>query len=616
MNGERSDTITIADHVLIGNSRACALVSSNGSIDWCCLPEFHSPALFASILDSERGGCFSIMPAGRFSTRQDYVPDTNVSRIIFDTAGGSVRLLDAFVALTEEEKTKSLFPDHELLRVVECISGSVDMKLEYKPRIFYGKYPSSLSSVQQLGIQFSWKGCAYILHSTLPTARIRLNESRSEASLQFIISSGERVIFSLSCSEQAPEIIPELKTTGWERMLHTMAYWKNWIDRCRYKGKYAEAVKRSALVLKLLMHAPSGAIIAAPTTSLPEDPGGERNWDYRYCWLRDASFTVRALLQLGFEEEAQAYMAWIIHATRLTHPKLQVVYSVYGHAKLKEEELTWLQGYMNSKPVRTGNKASDQFQLDIYGEVLDAVAAYSSIMEELDRSTKKFVLGLGNIICSHWEQPDNGIWEARSAPLHYTHSKVMAWAGLNRLIFLCRKYKWKDAPVEKFSKTAALVRDRIEEQAYSKKYKTYTRELNGSSVDASLLVLPLVDYCKAAAPRMNGTISMIRKQLSENNLLYRYREISDGLSGREGSFGICTFWLAEVLARAGRREEAEAIFENVLKYANGGGLLSEEIDPASGVLLGNFPQGFTHIGLINTALSLERSVKDGEDHEY
>jgi GH15 family glucan-1,4-alpha-glucosidase len=599
----------LSDYALIGNSRSAALVFKSGSIDWCCLPEFHSPSIFAALLDKEKGGYFSISPVDEYSSTQKYIPETNVLETYFKTDHGEVRLLDAFTALSEKEKAASLFPDHEILRVVDGISGSVKMKLEYVPRVFYGKYLPTLEDRKRLGISFSWKENIYILSSTLEPDHIAVANDKNSAQAEFDVNSGARIIFSLSYSDQSPAVIPELKMTGWSRMEQTITFWKNWISKCRYTGFYDELVRRSALVLKLLEHAPSGAIIASPTTSLPEKIGGKRNWDYRFCWLRDASFTIRALVKLGFEEEAHAYMDWILHATQLTRPRLQVVYSVFGHAYLKEETLDWLSGYRNSAPVRTGNLADSQFQLDIYGEVLDAVYSYEPLITEFDRSTRKFIIGLGNVICKIWNQPDNGIWEIRSSRIHHTHSKVMAWVGLDRLLKLCEKYQWKDAPMGKFKETAARIRGEIERFGYNAKLESYTREFNGANLDASILILPLVEYCDASSSRMYSTVKKIRADLSKNKLIYRYRDVDDGLAGDEGSFGVCNFWLCENLAKSGQLDKAIEIFEMMVQHPGPTGLFSEEIDPEAHELLGNYPQGFTHIGLINAALTIDTELR-------
>jgi GH15 family glucan-1,4-alpha-glucosidase len=337
---------------------------------------------------------------------------------------------------------------------------------------------------------------------------------------------------------------------------------------------------------------------------LPESIGGERNWDYRYCWLRDASFTVRVLVKLGFEDEAHAYMNWVLHATQLTRPELQVVYSVYGHAKLKEEILDWLTGYMNSRPVRIGNKADTQFQLDVYGEVLDAIYAYAPLVKEFDNASRKFIIGLGKVICKAWNKPDNGIWEIRSPNVHHTHSKVMAWVGLDRLIKLCNEYNWKDASLKQFMDTLALIEAEVERSGYNSQLKSYTRELHGSNPDASLLTLSIVGYCEYTSARMISTVKLIEECLSNEDLIYRYRNVDDGLNGDEGSFAICNFWLVENLAQTGEIVKAIKIFETTLRHASPTGLLSEQIDPATGGLLGNYPQAFTHIGLINAAMSI------------
>ena len=599
----------LSDYALIGNSCTAALISRNGSIDWCCFPEFHSPSVFAALLDRKKGGYFSIEPSETYQTHQRYLPDTNVVETNFDTSTGKVRMLDAFTALEEPDRSRALYPDHEILRIIEGVAGEVRMKLEYAPRIFYGQHIPKLKDHQRLGVQFSWKENTLILLSTLEDRQIKIQVGEGVTEAEFHITKGQKIIFSLSYSNQGPAVIPELMHTGVKRMSDTINYWQRWIARCRYHGVYSEHVKRSALVLKLLGHAPSGSIIAAPTTSLPELIGGERNWDYRYCWLRDASFTIRVLINLGFEDEAHAYMNWIIHATRLTQPKLQAVYSVYGHNSLKEHTLSWLSGYKNSSPVRIGNKADLQFQLDVYGEVLDAIYSYARIVKQFDKASRKFIIGLGKVICKIWTEPDNGIWEIRSALIHHTHSKAMAWIGLDRLEKLCQKYKWSEAPLDRFSETRRMIRAEIEKFGYNEKLGSYTRELRGSNPDASLLTLSLMGYCDYTSTRMTSTVKFIRKNLSNRGLTYRHRNINDGLAGDEGSFIICNFWLVENLARSGEVEKAVELFESTLELAGTTGLLSEEVDPESHALIGNYPQGFSHIGLINAAISIDAVLK-------
>jgi GH15 family glucan-1,4-alpha-glucosidase len=602
----------LKDYSLIGNSRSAALASKHGSIDWCCLPEFHDPSLFAAILDENRGGHFSIAPADAYTSTQRYIPSTNVLQTVFTADSGTLILTDAFVAQTEEEKASALFPDHEILRILKCQAGHATVLVEFAPRLFYGKLAASLADEKKFGIKFSFGENVFFLQSTLEAGVVRIAEGKATA--RFELKEGDEVLFSLSCNSEGPAVILEIKITGRQRMTQTIEFWKNWARQGSYNGIYKEQVIRSALVLKLLSHAPSGAIIAAPTSSLPEEIGGERNWDYRYCWLRDASFTVRALLKLGFRGEAAAYMNWILHATQLTQPKLQIVYSVYGHARIKEQQIAWLDGFAGSRPVRIGNGAWNQFQLDVYGEVLDAFFSYSQVVRDFDRKTRRFLLGFGDMICAFWDAPDMGIWEIRSAPALHTHSKVMAWAGLDRLMRLAKKYNWKKGQLGKYEKVKAALQAQIMEQGYNHALQSFTGTLNGDAADASALVFPLVGFCKPTSAHMVSTIEHIRRRLSKNHFVYRYRQADDGLEGEEACFGICSFWLAESLAKAGKVQEAKEVFEAVLHTASPTGLLAEEIDPDSRAMLGNYPQGFTHIGLINAALSINEAQKTEEHH--
>lgn len=602
----------ISDYAIIGNCRSAALVSKFGSIDWCCLPEFHSPSIFSALLDGDNGGRFSISPVGEFSAEQSYLDDTNIVSTTFKTKDGQARILDAFVVQTEEEKNYSLFPDHEILRIIEILQGTMQFRMEYSPTIYYGKKKSDLIDHKKLGIKFSFRDDVFILLSTIDCLQVKENK----CVIEFRLQQGEKEVFSLSSNSQGPAILPELKTTAMVRMENTINYWKSWIQDCQYEGIYKEQVRRSALVLKLLTHAPSGAIIAAPTTSLPEKFGGTRNWDYRYCWLRDASFTTRVLLKLGFKNEAHAYVNWIFHATQLTYPKLLVVYSVFGNTHLPEKQLSWLNGYARSKPIRIGNEAYSQLQLDLYGEVIDALYSYSTIANEFANRNKKFMLGLGNAICKLWNSTDNGIWEIRSSSVHHTHSKVMAWVGLDRLIKLAEKYNWKETAIIEYKKVKLVIEDQIEKRGFNRNLASYTREFDGDALDASSLVFSLVGFCSPRSPRMISTRRLIKEQLTSNNLLYRYLPQTDGITGSEGTFSICNFWLIENLARSGEISEAIQLFELMLKYASPSGLFSEEIDPFSHQLLGNYPQSFTHIGFINAAMSINEVIKEGSSYEY
>ena len=600
--------LNISDHVLIGNCRTAAMVSKFGYIDWCCIPEFHSPSIFAALLDNEKGGYFMIQPLKEFRSFQSYLPNTNVAELIFENEEGTVRLTDCFVALEENEKQTELFPDHEILRIAEGLQGSMKLRFEYLPRSFYGKFAVKLKDYKKLGIHFSYKENICVFQTSVAVATV--SDDKEKVVGEFYLNKGERVIFSLSCSTQYPAIIPEIKVTAIKRLENTIRFWQKWIGTCKYKDLFHEWVQRSALTLKLLTHAPSGAIIAAPTTSLPEDPGGVRNWDYRFCWLRDASFTVKVLIKLGFYDEAHAYMNWILHATRLTQPKLQVVYTVFGNSKLKEMTCQWLKGYKQSRPVRIGNNAYNQLQLDVYGEVLDAVYIYSGIIADFDEGTKRFIIGLGRTLCRCWFQPDDGIWEIRSSPKQHTHSKVMAWIGLDRLIRLCEKYDWNDAPIEQFEKTKQMIKRSVEDHGFKSELNSYVNDFDSNELDAALLTFSLVGYCDAASPEMSGTVQQVRNQLMEHGFIYRHVNIDDGLPGREGAFIVASFWLIENLAKMGRTNEAIDLFYRTMESAPSHGLLSEEIDPASKEWLGNYPQSFSHIGLINAALTINEAILD------
>ena len=590
----------ISDYALIGNCRTAALVSRDGSIDWLCLPRFDSPSFFAALLDSEKGGRFRIRPKGVYSCERRYVEGSSIVATTFHCPAGQVVLRDFFPVASEEEKALSLTPAHEILREIEGLQGAVEIEILYQPRPGYARTQTRLEDRKDFG--FLCRGCegAVTLLSDIPLATA---DDGALAVATATIRAGERKWLSLSFCAEAPAIIPTLGEVARGKYEQSLRWWRDWAAKCCYSGPFGAAVLRSAVVLKLMIYAPSGAIIAAPTTSLPEKVGGTRNWDYRYCWLRDASLTLRALFSLGYNADAHAFAEWLLHATRLTWPELKVLYNVFGEVHLPESELGHLDGYAQSRPVRIGNDAQKQFQLDVYGEVIDAVSLFAGRGGSLDRDTVRMLDGLGKTVCRRWRDPDDGIWEGRAGPVHHTHSKVLAWVALDRLT---RLYEMghRELSEQTFRTEREKVRQEIERRGYNKSIESYTRTFDGEDMDASLLLLPIYGYADAAHPRIRSTYARIRERLGRGSLLYRYEEgMNDGLPAGEGTFGICSFWAVECQARAGDVAGAYRNFEELLSYGNDAGLFAEEIAP-DGAALGNFPQALTHIGLINAALTL------------
>ncbi len=599
-DGTEGDYPPIADYALIGDSRSAALVSRDGSIDWLCFPRFDSPSIFAALLDGREGGRFRIQPSGSFRTERRYWPGTNILETTFHAVTGTAVLRDLMPVASEEDKRSELLPEREVLREIGGVSGEVEIEILYEPRPDYGRQRPIIRRRGELGFWCDAGNAALVLRSELP---LDLAGDAHAVRGRARVRAGERRYLSLGYIEMGPGAIPLLGDAARGRLERTARWWKEWAGRCTYIGRFREAVVRSVLTLKLMAYAPSGAVIAAPTTSLPERIGGERNWDYRYCWLRDASLTVRALFDLGYDEEALAFLSWMLHTTWLTQPELQVVYDVYGRAKLPERILPHLEGYAGSQPVRIGNDAHGQLQLDVYGEVLDAAFGFGQRGGRFDRRTQHLLEGLGHTVRKRWREPDEGIWEGRSGQAHHTHSKVLCWVALDRIV---RMYDegWIDVAIDGFRTERDAIRQEIERRGYNAEIGAYTRLFDGNDLDAALLTLPLYDYVDAADPRMRSTLARIQERLGRGPLIYRYLDSDDGLPPGEGTFGICAFWAVECLARSGELETATETFEQLLGYANDVGLFAEEIDPDTGAALGNFPQAFTHIGVINAALRL------------
>ena len=594
----------IAAYGAIGDTRSCALVSAHGSIDWLCWPRFDSPSLFARILDAARGGHFAIQPAVPFRTTRRYLPETNVLETTFTTDGGVATLLDLMPVMTERAKTTHLAPLRELLRRVEVTEGEVPLVVEYAPRFRYALCAPQLA--MRGNCVYAADGPVVLhLRSDAP-----MTIDGSTARARCTLAKGERRDFALAFDSHSPAVLPRIGDEATYSIERTVEFWRKWAAQCIYKGPYRDAVVRSALALKLMSHAPSGAIVAAPTTSLPERVGGVRNWDYRYCWLRDASFTVAALDGCGFEDEGGAFVDWLLYATRLTEPGLQVLYDVFGEPRVPERELAHLDGYMGSRPVRVGNDARGQFQLDIYAEVLGAAEESTERNGSLDgvrlpRDTQRVLVRLADEIVARWREPDSGIWEKRSGLQQHVHAKVMAWAGLDCAIRLAGHGVIPNKRVGAWRREQQQIRELVLTRGFNAKRNSFVAVLDGEELDASLLYIARVGFLPPDDPRMVGTVAAIREKLGRDDLIYRYElSTEDGLPPGEGAFLPCSFWLVEALALAGRRDEAHEVFRKLLGRGNDLGLFSEEVDVESGALLGNFPQALTHIGLVNAALCL------------
>ncbi len=586
----------IQDYAIIGDCRGAALVANNGSLDWLCWPRFDSPAIFSALLDEQQGGRWQVAPAAPWRNTRRYLPHTNALETRFECADGTAVLTDLMPVASEDYKRHVLVPDHEVLRQMECIEGALQVVMEFRPRARYGSAPVRIRDTGELGLRIEVGSGVYWFRSTHP-----MHVAADAAFAEFRLRAGERAQFSLSYAEDAPAVLPCLGEIARERIRMACQWWEQWADRADYQGPYRDAVIRSALALKLLTYAPSGAVVAAATTSLPEIVGADLNWDYRYCWLRDASLTVRAFTGLGYWEEAHAFLGWMLHATRLTQPQLRILYTVFGENAPPERELPELRGYLDSRPVRIGNQARSQLQLDVYGEVVDAAAQFAFQGHRFDRTTQRVLVDIGKYVAANWRQPDEGIWEPRNGREPHTHSRLLCWTALDRLITLAGDGSLAGAPVEQFVREREAIRREIHDSAWNPELRSYVSTLGGRDLDASLLLFTWYGFEAAGSERMRATYQAIQRELRAGpELLYRYqREPS------EGAFGICSFWAAEYLALGGADlPQARATFERLLSYANDLGLYAEEIDPASAGALGNFPQAFTHVGLINAALSL------------
>jgi GH15 family glucan-1,4-alpha-glucosidase len=579
----------IEDYALIGNTRTAALVARNGSIDWWCLPRFDGRACFAALLGRREHGHFSLAPAGRHrSVRRRYRAQTLILETEFDTDDGTVRLTDCM----------PLWPDRmDIVRIVEGVRGRVPMRMDLVMRFGYGVVIPWVRRVD--GALLATAGPdSILLHTPVPT-----RGERYTTVAEFNVARGERVPFVLT--HFASHLARPLPIDPFAALDETEIAWRAWCDQCTYQGRWADAVKTSLVVLKALTYAPTGGIVAAPTTSLPEQLGGVRNWDYRFCWLRDATFTLYALLLSGYRDEARAWREWLLRAAAGRPEDLQVLYGVAGERQFVEMELPWLPGFRKSAPVRIGNRAATQFQLDVYGEVVDAFSLARAAGLEQNADAWSFQRALLDFLESNWESPDNGIWEMRGERQHFTHSKVLAWAALDRGIQSVERFRL-EGPVRRWRALREKIHDTVCRRGYDARRNTFVQRFGARDLDASLLQIPLVGFLPATDRRIQGTIAAIERELVRGGFVIRYATTRglDGLPPHEGAFLPCSFWLVDNLALVGRQADAIRLFERLLKLRNDVGLLAEEYDPRGRRLLGNFPQALTHVALINTARNL------------
>lgn len=598
----------ISDYALIGDCRIAALISRDGAVEWLCLPHFSGDSIFAAILDRRVGGYFSIRPTLPYTVRRHYIPGTNVLETIFSLDDGEVRLRDCIPIVTDPSFTEQLQPQRELLRSIVGTKGKVDMQIEFMPRPAYGQKRARFRNRGKLGWEFMFGNQVIYLHSNMP---LQMN-GKEILRGQISVSATEQFDLSLTYIQHNINIFTPLGEESNRRQQASIDWWRKWLSQSSYRGPYREQVERSILTLKLLTYGLSGALIAGPSTSLPGKIGGVRNWDYRYCWIRDAALTLRSFIDLDFIAEGEAFLGWMLHATRRTWPKLRVAYNVYGETHLREREFTGLAGYRDSRPVRIGNAAGEQHQLDVYGEVIAAAYEYVLRGGKLDRSETRLLRGFGKMICALWRNPDQGIWEARDAPRHYTHSKLMCWVGLDRLLQLV-----KTGVVKLDRKTITAERDAIAEfietRCFDAESGTFITAADCNEVDASILLLARHGFIAATDSRMRATYQRIQNVLGADALLFRFPEgFDDFLPPGEGAFLITSFWAVEYLVLAGETEAARERFEKLLHYANDLGLYAEEAAPDNGMALGNFPQAFSHTGLINAALLLNEAEQGGQ----
>ncbi len=599
----------ISDYGIIGDLHSIALVGLDGSIDWMCLPHIDSPSIFGALLDDKKGGRFSVSPVDEWDSVAEYIPGTNILQTRFRTRAGVMQVTD-FMPVCACGREEFEEEAHELYRLVEILEGEVKVDIVFDPRFDYARADTGLQEHGN-GIKATGNGEVIAL---LCSRKINITDSKR--GVEWSLSKGDLVWLNLGFGDRGTD---ELNIDKAEKALaDTETYWRNWLNisetgRTIRLGPYKDRVERSALVLKLLYYEPTGTIAAAATTSLPEEIGGERNWDYRYTWVRDTSFTLQALFNLGHLSETEGYIRWIEKLlSEHGAGKMQIMYGLRGEQDLPEQELDHLDGYKGSRPVRIGNGAADQKQMDIYGELMDAALKLSDYVGKIDAKVWPFLQGVCDYVVDHWRDKDSGIWEVRSGPFEFVYSKVMCWVALDRGIIIAKRYGFP-ADLEKWQKTGDEIKEEVLSKGWNGEKRAFVQHYETDVLDSSNLLIPILGFLPFSDPRVISTLEATQRELSHDGFLYRYIG-EDGLSGEEGTFLLCTFWLINNLIALERLDEAEALISRIEGIANHLGLFSEEYDVHWRESLGNFPQAFTHIGYINSVIALQQAKEKDKEH--